>query len=129
MNFDERILNIASGLHDLANNLESVKSDYATAKDFTMKLLDECRKVNIKAVAIGVSDKSVKSSVDFPFGARGSIFAMGKDKTGWPAIWGCVERAGIASGCGNSDQQQISDDSQVVDGLYKFKDGKWSKVK
>jgi len=129
MNFEARFSRLESALASVSNDLALARTEYAKANDFTTKLLYECGEVGIKEVAIGVADKSVPESMEFVFGARGNIFAMGRDKSGWPSIWGCVDRAGIASSCGNSNQKQINDESQVVDGVYHLRDGKWAKVR
>lgn len=115
---------------ELLADIASAKEDLNRAKDFTEKLLAECGKRKVKAVAIGISDKRVPASINFCFGSSGNVFAMGKDPgTPWPAIWGACDAAGIKSSCGNSNQKQLSDDSQLIGGLYLLKDGKWSKVK
>lgn len=83
-------------------------------------------------MAIGTSHESIPASVSFPFGAGSSIFGINDterchDDSGWPAIWGVVERAGIHGGCGNSDQAQ-ADVSGLIEGVYHLRDGAWKKI-
>jgi hypothetical protein len=130
MDFGYRFKDLENRSKELAGDIVVAKEAFERAKDFTTKLLSECEKVKVKVVAIGISDARVPSSKTFPFGVSGNVFAMGKDPSScWPAIWGACERAGLESSCGNSDQRQLKDDSQVIDGLYMLSNGKWSKVK
>lgn len=47
--------------------------------------------------------------------------------SGWPAIWSVVEKSGLGSSCGNTDQYQTSDTTGVLfpDGYY----GAWDLTK
>lgn len=128
MDFEREFSNLRSEIVGLNESIDLLDKKYQVAAGFTGKLLEECQMVGIDKVSIGIADKSVPASMNFSFGARGSVFAMGTNGS-WPAIWGAVERSGIKSSCGNSNQKQLNDEEQVVDGVYHLKDGQWKKVR
>lgn len=127
MDYGYRFTELNDRANSLAAETQIALSEYKKACKFTSVFLGECESAGIKAVTIGVSHKCVPSSVGWPFSSKGSVFAMGKSENGWPAIWGVVERLGISGSCGNSDQH-AADTSNLVDGAYELKSGKWIKL-
>ena len=106
----------------------SLAEAYAEAEDFTLQFLKCCSKHHIKLVSIGKRTNLIESTESYPFGCGGSVFADGRDRNGWPAIWGIVEEMGISGGAGNTGQHQVSCDAKLIDGVYEFKDKKWRKI-
>lgn len=128
MNFESKVAIAVEQLKSAVDNANRVCSKMKEAADFTVKFLEECRVSGITKVSICREHKSIPETKTFPFGCSNSVFAVGKRKDdGWPPIWGIVERLGIGVGCGNGDQHQI-DDSNLIDGVYHLKNGKWAKV-
>lgn len=80
------------------------------AKGLLPKLLREFKKVGYTAITIGMSDKSVKSSINWGSGIQSNMIFSYPDiykPEPWPAIWQVCEQFGL-SGCGNSQQKQVS---------------------
>ena len=127
MDYDYRFSQLTQEAANLASRAGNLEIEYNAACDFTSYFLNICEQHDIQKVCIGVGHKSVPSSINWPFSQSRSIFAMGNNKDGWPKIWGAVQSAGISGGAGNSDQHQ-ADTSNLVDGVYHLKDGKWLKV-
>jgi hypothetical protein len=127
MDYKYRFEELKEQADALALDATAMLDKYNAACEFTSKFLATCSKHYIREVCIGVSNKIVPSSVAWPFNTSNSIFAMGNSENGWPKIWEIVEKMGIGGGCGNSDQHQ-SDNSNLVDGAYQHKDGKWIKI-
>lgn len=131
MDFEKRISDIEIRTQNLIDDIHRIKKDYELSKDFTSKLLLECKNTGITKVSICKRHKSLPQSTNFSFGVNGSIFAFQpkkiKDKSVWPPVWGVVKKMGISHGCGNSNQHQI-DSSNLVDGVYHLKSGQWKKI-
>ena len=111
----------------LVAKANSLAEAYAEAEDFTLRFLKCCSKHNIKMVSIGKRTDLIESAKGFPFGCGNSVFADGRDRDGWPTIWGVVEEMGISGGAGNSGQHQVTCDAKLIDGVYELKDKKWRK--
>ena len=107
----------------------SLAEAYAEAEDFTLRFLKCCSKHNIKLVSIGTRTNLIESCKTYPFGCKGSVFAEGRSRDGWPTIWGIVEEMGISCGCGNTGQHQVTCEAKLIDGVYELKDKKWRKIK
>ena len=124
MDFDFKIKMLEEKIASNLTELKLIKKQLADAKKFTSKFLDECVKSGIKKVGIS---KTIPE-VDWPFETgNGSVFGIGRDKTGWPAIWGVAERMGISYGGGNTGQHQANT-SRLIDGIFELKKGKWIKI-
>lgn len=94
--------------------------------DLTRRVLSECKKAGYKRICVECADSAVPISVSFPFGPKGSIFALPNRRSGdgWPAIWKIIENLEIWEGCGNG--QQVAVKSGVLDqGYYYLVNGKW----
>lgn len=117
--------NQIKSLEEKANNLAEA---YAEAEDFTLRFLKCCSKHHIKLDSIGKRTDLIESTKSYPFGCGGSVFADGRSRDGWPAIWGIVEEMGISGGAGNTGQHQVTCDAKLIDGVYEFKDKKWRKI-
>ena len=136
MNFDSTIQGIKNRQLAIDLELEGLKKSiadfveaYEEARNFTKKFLDCCEKHGIDLVSIGVRTDKIQNCGTFPFGCDGSVFAEGRDGK-WPAIWSVVEEMKISGGAGNSNQHQISYKArmELVDGVYKLKNGVWEKI-
>lgn len=131
MDFEYKIQSLERNIKENEANILSLKDQFNKAKTFTSKFLDTCSEYGITKVSISKSDKSIPSSMNYPFSASGSVFAFQPKKvnsnSGWPPIWGVVKKLGISGGCGNSDQHQ-ADTSNLIDGVYHLKSGKWQRV-
>ena len=126
MDFNRRISQLEDSIKSVAMEAQSLKEALKRADNFTAKFLADCSKAGIKKVGIDRVPEEMREA--WPFGGQGSVFGIGRDtKTGWPAIWGVVQRAGIYGGCGNSDQAQ-ADTSNLISGVYEIKDGKWRRL-
>ena len=112
----------------LEANANSLAEAYAEAEDFTLRFLKCCSKHHIKLVSIGKRTNLIESTKSYPFGCEGSVFADGRDRDGWPTIWGVVNEMDISGGAGNAGQHQISCDAKLIDGVYEFKNKKWRKI-
>lgn len=107
-------------------DLLKLMSDLEAAEKKTAQFLQHCKDCGIKKVAVCASHESVKSSVGFAFGPRGSAFADEKEEGGtWPAIWKACDRAGVSGGCGNSGQRQLILNHGLVEGVFHLKGGHW----
>lgn len=128
MKYNLKFQAIEGTLKRIQSEFDNLREKMDDAAEYTMEFLNECKKAGIKRVSIGMADEEIKSTKGWPFGCESSVFADGDDKNGWPKIWGVVESLGIGGGCGNSGQHQISGESyaRLVDGVYSYKDGKWS---
>lgn len=131
MRFDYKFDEIKQEIKNLEEKADKLAIAYAEAEDFTNKFLSRCSAHKIKLVSIGVETDLIEASSTYPWGCSGSVFAEGRTKDGWPAIWSVVSELGISGGAGNSDQHQINRDAQsrLIDGVYEFKDKKWHKIK
>lgn len=136
MNFDSTIQDIKNRQLIIDSELKSLKESiadfveaYEEARSFTEKFLSCCEKHGIDLVSIGVRTDKIQYCETFPFECDGSVFAEGEDG-GWPAIWSVVNEMKISSGAGNSNQHQISYKArmELVDGVYKLKNGVWEKI-
>jgi len=127
MNIISRINILERESISITNSIKELKAQYTTCRDFTSVFLKICRKYKINKVAIGTKHDSIESSKGFPFGCSDNIFSDNVKHAGSPAIWRAVEDAGIANGCGNHMQHQANC-SNLVDGVYHFKAGKWVKL-
>lgn len=128
MDYDLKFNSIQSQMSRLQVQFADLKDDFEKSVEYTKVFLDECKNNGIKLVSIGKYDEEIKSTKNWPFYTPCSVFADKRTKDGWPSIWRVVENLGISGGCGNSGQHQISSESyaRLVDGVYLYKDGKWS---
>lgn len=123
-NFERQIEELTTKVNDLTESLKK-------AKVFTTTFLDECAKVGITRVSVGLASEKVPASVNYPFSPRSSVFQFPsgtKDKSGCTAISGVVHKLGISGGCGNSDQYQIKTDADLMEGVFELKKGQWRKI-
>ena len=128
MEFGYKFDELQKQIKCLEEKANSLAESYAEAEDFTLRFLKCCRKHNIKMVSICKRTDLIESSKSFPFGCGGSVFADGRDRDGWPTIWGVVNEMGISGCAGNTGQHQVSCDAKLIDGVYEFKDKKWRKI-
>lgn len=128
MEFGYKFDELKKQIECLEAKANSIAEAYAEAEDFTLRFLKCCCKHNIKMVSIGKRTNLIESTKSYPFDCEGSVFADGRDRAGWPAIWGIVEEMGISGGAGNTGQHQVSRDAKLIDGVYEFKDNKWEKI-
>ena len=128
MEFGYKFDELKKQIECLEAKANSLAEAYAEAEDFTLRFLKCCSKHNIKLVSIGKRTDLIESAKGFPFGCGNSVFADGRDRDGWPTIWGVVEEMGISGGVGNTGQHQVNCDAKLIDGVYEFKDKKWSKI-
>ena len=128
MNWGFRFDDLQKEIRTLSERMNELAEAYAEAEDFTLRFLTQCSKHHIKLVSIGKRTNLIESAETYPFDCRGSVFADGKSKDGWPVIWSVVEELGISGGAGNSGQHQIKSSAKLIDGVYEFKDKKWRKV-
>lgn len=128
MEFRYKFDELQKQIESLEAKANSLAEAYAEAEDFTLRFLKCCRKHNIKTVSIGKRTELIESAKNFPFGCCNSVFADGRDRDGWPTIWGVVNEMGISGGAGNTGQHQVSCDAKLIDGVYEFKGKKWRKI-
>ena len=128
MEFRYKFDELQKQIESLKAKADSIAEAYAEAEDFTLRFLKCCSKHHIKLVSIGKRTDLIESANGFPFGCGGSVFADGRDRDGWPTIWGVVNEMGISGGAGNTGQHQVSCDAKLIDGVYEFKDKKWRKI-
>ena len=128
MEFGYKFDELKKQIECLVAKANSLAESYAEAEDFTLRFLKCCSKHNIKMVSIGKRTGLIESAKGFPFGCGNSVFADGRDRDGWPTIWGVVEEMGISGGAGNTGQHQVTCDAKLIDGVYEFKDNKWRKI-
>ena len=128
MEFGYKFDELKKQIECLVAKANSLAEAYAEAEDFTLRFLKCCSKHNIKMVSIGKRTDLIESAKGFPFGCGNSVFADGRDRDGWPIIWGVVEEMGISGGVGNTGQHQVTCDAKLIDGVYEFKDKKWRKI-
>lgn len=91
----------------------------------TYVFLSKCKKYGIKRVAIGIEDKRVPASIDWPFSRDGDAFQWPTDKEYgyWPAIWQVCTEMNYHE-CGNHAQHNVS--LTLEKGYYWLdKKGKW----
>ena len=117
-------------LQSLKEQIDKQEKEYTECLLFTDKFLKRCSAHKIKAVCINERNPIVEESITYPFGEKGSVFANGRTKDDFPAIWSVVEEMNISGGCGNTNQHQINElgMSKLIDGVYEYKDGKWNKI-
>jgi len=129
MDYDSQYAALALRIDSALSELKALNKAIKSAQVFTAKFLKACSDKGLTAIAIRKRGKQVPASMDFPFGASGSVFSFSpKKEDGWPAIWGICEDFGVSHGCGNSSQHAIKDTPDLIDGIYEFKAGKWNKV-
>ena len=121
MEFGYKFDELKKQIECLVAKANSLAEAYAEAEDFTLRFLKCCSKHNIKMVSIGKRTDLIESAKGFPFGCGNSVFADGRDRDGWPTIWGVVEEMGISGGAGNTGQHQVTCDAKLIDGVYEFK--------
>ena len=131
MDYEKRMENLILKYETLHDDIKISIEEYKEALESTNKFLEDCAKSGLRKVSIQRKHKSIPESMDFAFGPSGSVFGIGindsRDESGWPAIWGVVQRAGISGGAGNANQHQIRSDT-LIDGVYHFRSGKWMKI-
>ena len=128
MEFGYKFDELKKQIECLVAKANSLAEAYAEAEDFTLRFLKCCSRHHIKLVSIGKRTNLIESTKSYPFDCEGSVFADGRDRAGWPAIWVIVEEMGISGGAGNTGQHQVSRDAKLIDGVYEFKDNKWKKI-
>jgi len=117
-NFDYKI-------EEMQEQLDKLKSDYEEALQFTNNILKRAQDYRIEFLGINRTDERVQAN---PWdSAPSSLFAKERDENGNLQVWR-LARDFFPGSCGNSEQYQIPHDATVVDGIYKFSDGKWEKV-
>ena len=127
--FDLKIKALSNQIDSITKDYNDLLIAYADARDFTEKFLNCCERHGISTVAIQEISKIIKSSVEYPFGKYGSVFADERDEGGWPSIWAVCGEMKISGGCGNTGQHQITSNAaaRLVDGVYTLKDGVWKR--
>ena len=130
MKFENELENLKKRYDLLGIDIEDLTNRHELCRKFTAQFLNSCKEYGIKAVCIGVSHSIVPTSENFTFGTYGSVFAEERwpKDGGCPAIWRVCETMKIASGCGNTSQHQ-ADLSNLLEGAYEYKSGKWQKIK
>ena len=128
MNWECKFTDLQGEIKHLEAKADALAKAYAEAEDFTVRFLKCCSKHHIKLVSIGTKTDLIEGSKSFPFGCNGSVFADGRGRDRWPAIWSVVEEMGISGGAGNSGQHKVNCDAKLIDGVYEFKDKKWRKI-
>ena len=128
MEFGYKFDELKKQIECLEAKANSLAESYAEAEDFTLRFLKCCSKHHINLVSIGKRTDIIESAKNFPFGCGNSVFADGRDRDGWPTIWGVVEEMGSSGGVGNAGQHQVTCDAKLIDGVYEFKDKKWRKI-
>ncbi|MDZ7905155.1 MAG: hypothetical protein U5N55_04830 [Cypionkella sp.] len=134
MNIEHEITRVK----DLIVQAEAIKTRLQMAAKNTSNILQACSDLKVGLVGIGKRTDEFKDSKDYPFGPSGSVFADGREieyyqvkgvrkqkKDTWPIAWAIARNAGVAAGCGNSGQHQVN--GEFLDGVYRCKDGVWSK--
>lgn len=93
--------------------------DLIQRENETIRLLEACKMVGIKVVAIRRSTNKIPHTAgQRPNFIEHSIFSDKKEYNGHPAIWHAVITAGLKSCCGNHHQYQIND--QCYTGVYEL---------
>lgn len=130
MEFGYKFENLKSEIAELLIKADALAKSYAEAEDFTKEFLKQCSKHKIKVVSIGRRTNLIEESASWPFDPNTSVFAEGNDSSGWPAIWSVTEATGTSGGCGNHNQHALNKVGQtkLINGVYKFQDGKWMRV-
>ena len=128
MDFGYKFDELQKQIKCLEEKANSLAEAYAEAEDFTLRFLKCCSKHHIKLVSIGKRTNLIESTKSYPFDCEGSVFADGRDRDGWPAIWGIVKEMRISGSAGNSGQHEVTCDAKLIDGVYEFKDNKWKKI-
>lgn len=128
-NFDATLSSFGSKLNAMQGEYNALVSAYNEARDFTEKFLKCCSKHRVKVVAIQSQTDLIKESKTFPFGVGGSVFAEG-ESDGWPVIWRICEEYGVSGACGNHNQHSLNQTgkAKLIDGVYRFENGKWEKI-
>jgi len=131
MNFELKIQQLERDAESHLQQIEKIKADFESHKEFTQQFLDKCGEKGITKVAIRRKHKSIPQSMSFPFGEGFSVFSFAPEGArginDWPLIWGVVDEMGISGGCKNGDQAQISND-KLIDGVYHLKAGVWQRI-
>lgn len=130
MNFSYKINDLEKRIAELQEEAAMIRTDLVKAGEFTDLFLNKCAERNITRVAVGIADPETDGAKGWN-GGYGMVFSNDVCAGTWPAIWGAVEAMGISSGCGNSNQHQISQEgiAKLVDGVYELKDGKWRMIR
>lgn len=109
----------------MQEQLDNLKSEYEEALQFTNNILKRAEDYHIKYLGINRTDERVQTN---PWeSAPSSLFAKECDENGSLQVWK-LARDFFPGSCGNQEQYQIPSTATVVDGIYKFSDGKWEKV-
>lgn len=122
--------NFKKNIEDLESRLKEVKEALKLSTKCTQEFLNECGKLGIKVVSVGIRSEKVPATLDFPFGCGGSVFQHPRGlggKNAYVAIWEVVENLKIGGGCGNSDQHTVSNDN-LIEGVYELKGKTWRKL-
>ena len=121
-------MNVDREIEKLRSAVDSFEQRYANAEERTAKVLAAAEANDVKRIGINCYNGWVYSGERFPFTARGSIFAKGRDDQGWPVAWRIAKQAGIGDGCGNTEQHQVSNPDALIDGIYELRNGVWARV-
>ena len=118
-------------LASIESELKETKKQLKDAEKQTAVFLNKCAEYKIDKVSIGKHPGK-----DWPFNGSGNVFTFGDKRSpeskghrsSWPAIWGVVEECGISNGCGNTDQHNVGNGENLMEGIYQLKKGKWSRT-
>ena len=114
------------------DTIKEIKSELKVSEKITQRLLNKCGKSGITRVSIGKRNSKVPASQNWSFySCHNSVFTWPegvKDKEGWPVIWGIVDELKIDGGCGNSNQKQVSDNANLMEGVYELKNRQWRRI-
>ena len=90
----------------------------------TTQFLKVCLRHGVRIVSVETCTNLIKSSIKFGRTSE-SAFADGKDKYGWPKIWGVCEEARVHGGAGNEGQCQLKPGHGLTPGVYTYRDKEW----
>lgn len=127
MNIEGKLVDLQREANTLNEKVHKLNELYAECQHFTENFLECCEKHDIELVAINTLCKDIESCRNWPFDANNSVFADGKDEEYRPSIWEVVESCKIAGPCGNTGQHSIINTAKLIDGIYEYKDGKWTR--
>lgn len=118
MNYDYK-------LKYMQDQIDQLKDDYEKSMQFTNAILKKAEEYGIKNLGINKTSELVQ---DNPWlSAPPSLFAKEEDNNGWPVVWKLAQDF-FKGSCGNGQQYQIPGNALVVDGIYSYKNGKWTRV-
>lgn len=116
--------NFESRITRLENQLSMLKDEYEQSTQFTNHILKKAEEYGTKALGINKTSELVQTN---PWlNAPSSLFAKERDEYDNLQVWR-LARDFFPGACGNTEQYQIPVDATVVDGIYEFKDGKWTR--